>query len=104
MFFFFHFFQSFISCSIGIWNVGFVMICYGVVDAICSFTFGQLVKYVGHIPFFILGKFLANRIDSCLGLIFLAGLGAPVAQWVKRWHSDPADRVRSPLEAKSSLR
>ena len=28
--------------------------------------------------------------------------GAPVAQWVKRWPTDQADRVRSPLEAKSS--
>ncbi|XP_053401423.1 protein unc-93 homolog A-like [Mercenaria mercenaria] len=46
--------RSYISCSIGIWNVGFVMICYGVVDAACSFTFGRLVQYVGHIPFFIL--------------------------------------------------
>ncbi|KAL4235032.1 unc-93 A [Mactra antiquata] len=46
--------RSYISCSIGIWNVGFVMICYGVVDATCSFTFGRLVQYVGHIPFFIL--------------------------------------------------
>jgi len=49
-------FQSYITCSIGIWNVGYVMICYGVVDAICSFSFGRLVQYVGHIPFFILGK------------------------------------------------
>ena len=28
--------------------------------------------------------------------------GAPVAQWVKGWPTDLADRVRSPLEAKSS--
>ena len=28
--------------------------------------------------------------------------GAPVAQWVKRWPTDPADRVRSPLKVKSS--
>ena len=34
--------------------------------------------------------------------IFLTMLGAPVAQWVKRWPTDLADRVRSPLEAKSS--
>ena len=31
-----------------------------------------------------------------------AELGAPVAQWVKRWPTDPADRVRSQLETKSS--
>ena len=29
-------------------------------------------------------------------------VGAPVAQWVKRWPTDLVDRVRSPLEAKSS--
>ena len=29
-------------------------------------------------------------------------LGAPVAQWVKRWLTDLADRVRFPHEAKSS--
>ena len=28
--------------------------------------------------------------------------GAPVAQWVKRWTTDLADRVRSSLEVKSS--
>ena len=28
--------------------------------------------------------------------------GAPVAQWVKRWPIDLADRVRSSLEVKSS--
>ena len=28
--------------------------------------------------------------------------GAPVTQLVKRWPSDLADRVRSPLEMKSS--
>ena len=29
-------------------------------------------------------------------------LGAPVAQWVKRWPTDLADLVRSSLEVKSS--
>ena len=28
--------------------------------------------------------------------------GAPVVKWVKRWPTDLADGVRSPLEAKSS--
>ena len=53
---FFCLLQSYVGCTIGIWNVGYVMICYGVVDAICSFSFGRLVKYIGHIPFFALGK------------------------------------------------
>ena len=29
---------------------------------------------------------------------------APVAQWVKRWPTDLADRVRSSLEVKSQLK
>ena len=35
-------------------------------------------------------------------LISVHPLGAAVAQWVKRWPTDLADRVQSPLEAKSS--
>lgn len=50
--------KSYVSCTIGIWNVGYVMICYGVIDAICSFSFGRLVEYVGHIPFFALAFFV----------------------------------------------
>ncbi|CAG5123752.1 unnamed protein product [Candidula unifasciata] len=46
--------KAYISCTLGIWNLGFVMICYGVADAICSILFGRLVHYIGHIPFFIL--------------------------------------------------
>ncbi|XP_071087105.1 protein unc-93 homolog A-like [Haliotis cracherodii] len=46
--------RSFITCTLGIHYVGYIMICYGVVDAFCSFLFGQLVKSVGHIPFFVL--------------------------------------------------
>ena len=29
-------------------------------------------------------------------------LGAPVAKWVKHWPTDLADRVRPPLDAKST--
>lgn len=46
--------KAYISCTLGIWNLGYVMICYGVADAVCSILFGRLVHYVGHIPFFIL--------------------------------------------------
>ena len=48
--------QSYVGCALGIWNIGYVMICYGVVDAACSFAFGRLVQFVGHIPFFVLGN------------------------------------------------
>lgn len=48
--------QSFISCAIGVWNVGYVMIAYGVADAVCSLVIGRLVKHTGFIPWFVLGK------------------------------------------------
>ncbi|VDI53944.1 Hypothetical predicted protein [Mytilus galloprovincialis] len=44
--------KSYISCTIGIRNVGYVMICYGIVNAICSLSFGRLMMYVGQIPLF----------------------------------------------------
>ena len=38
--------------------VGYVLICYGVCDAICSVSFTPLVKIVGRVPIFILGALL----------------------------------------------
>ncbi|XP_071173793.1 protein unc-93 homolog A-like isoform X1 [Mytilus edulis] len=60
--------KSYISCAIGIWNVGYVMICYGVVDAICSFAFGRLVQFVGHAPFFLLAFLLHGGTQIALFL------------------------------------
>ena len=49
-------FQSFISCSQGIWMVGLVTIPYGIVNAIVSFTSGGIAKYIGRLPIFIAGQ------------------------------------------------
>lgn len=68
--------KSFVACALGIEDIGFVMICYGVVDAICSFSFGRLVQFVGHTPFFI----LAFLVHGGLQITFLL------------WTPDP-DRV-----------
>ncbi|GFR83896.1 protein unc-93 homolog A-like [Elysia marginata] len=59
--------KSYITCTLGIWNLGYVMICYGVVDAICSLLFGRLVQYIGHIPFFV----LAFITHGALQVVFL---------------------------------
>ena len=41
--------------------------------------------------------------DTCMtGRFFSNQIGATVAQWVKRWPTDLADRVRSSLEVKST--
>ena len=43
-----------------------------------------------------------DKIGVVMKYRFLLFKGAPVAQWVKRWPNDLADRVRSSLEVKSS--
>lgn len=43
------------SCALGIHNVGYVMICFGVVNAMCSLLFGSLMKFVGRSPLMALG-------------------------------------------------
>ena len=45
---------------------------------------------------------LRSILCVCVGGVHTLRPGAPVAQWVKRWPTDLADRVRSSLEVKSS--
>lgn len=47
--------KSYVACSIGINHVGLTMICYGIVDALCSIGFGQLMKYTGRLPIILFG-------------------------------------------------
>ncbi|XP_036318700.1 UNC93-like protein [Rhagoletis pomonella] len=47
--------QAYVSCALGINQIGFVMICFGVVNAICSILFGSVMKYIGRLPIIILG-------------------------------------------------
>ena len=47
--------QAYVSCALGIHQIGYVMICFGVVNAICSIVFGSIMKYIGRIPIIILG-------------------------------------------------
>ncbi|BES98202.1 Ion channel regulatory protein UNC-93 [Nesidiocoris tenuis] len=47
--------QAYVSCALGVSNVGYVMICFGVVNAICSLVFGTLMKYVGRFPIMAFG-------------------------------------------------
>lgn len=48
-------FQSFVSCTRGAGEVGYVMIGFGVADALSSVIFGQLEKYTGRIVIFLFG-------------------------------------------------
>ncbi|XP_063244913.1 UNC93-like protein isoform X2 [Bacillus rossius redtenbacheri] len=47
--------QAYVSCALGIHNVGYVMICFGVVNAMCSLLFGSIMKFVGRLPLMLLG-------------------------------------------------
>lgn len=47
--------QAYVSCALGIHQIGYVMICFGVVNAICSIIFGSIMKYIGRIPILALG-------------------------------------------------
>lgn len=58
--------QSYVSCALGVQNVGFVMICFGVVNAICSLLFGSVMKYVGRVPIMILGALVHAGIQVFL--------------------------------------
>lgn len=48
-------FQAYVSCALGIPSVGYVMICFGVVNAVCSLLFGTIMKYIGRLPLMVLG-------------------------------------------------
>lgn len=47
--------QAFITCTIGLHNVGYVFICYGVVDSLLSISFGPIVRKWGRLPVYSLG-------------------------------------------------
>ncbi|XP_066987255.1 UNC93-like protein [Macrobrachium rosenbergii] len=49
---------AYVSCGLGVHMVGYVMICYGVCDAICSVSFSPLVKVIGRVPIFTMGAII----------------------------------------------
>jgi len=46
---------GYVSCVLGVHNVGWVLITYGVFDAVCSVSFGAIIKHTGRVPIFLLG-------------------------------------------------
>ncbi|XP_043464457.1 UNC93-like protein isoform X1 [Leptopilina heterotoma] len=49
---------SFVSCAWGINNIGYVMICFGVTNAIAALATGSIMKLTGRIPVMIFAFFL----------------------------------------------
>ncbi|CAF5113230.1 unnamed protein product, partial [Rotaria sp. Silwood1] len=50
--------RAFVTCLVGIRYIGLVMICFGICNALCSYIFGDLVKYIGRIGCFIIAAIL----------------------------------------------
>jgi len=59
---------GYLACAWGAHHIGYVLIVYGVVDAVCSASFGNLIQYVGRIPIFI-GGAIINII--CVIILFV---------------------------------
>lgn len=60
--------KNYVTCAIGIHYVGFVMICFGASNSLCSFAFGRLAQYTGRIVLFCLAA--ATNLGCFLGLLF----------------------------------
>ena len=42
--------QGYITCAWGVSKIGYVLICYGLSDAVFSATFGPIMRFVGGRP------------------------------------------------------
>ncbi|XP_056301382.1 protein unc-93 homolog A [Danio aesculapii] len=60
--------KNYVTCALGIHYVGFVMICFGASNSLCSFAFGRLAQYTGRIALFCLAA--AINLGSFLGLLY----------------------------------
>ena len=57
---------GYVSCIFGVDQVGWVLITYGACDAICSISFGVIIKYTGRLPIYIFG--------AAINLVFIITL------------------------------
>ncbi|KAM4025289.1 protein unc-93 homolog A-like [Anomaloglossus baeobatrachus] len=60
--------KAYVTCTLGIHFVGYVMICFGATNAICSMLFGKLSQYTGRIALFL---FAAATSGSCIIALLL---------------------------------
>ncbi|KAM6964913.1 protein unc-93 homolog A [Aplochiton taeniatus] len=60
--------KNYVTCALGIHYVGFVMICFGATNSVCSFVFGRLAEYTGRAPLFFLAA--ATNFSCILALLF----------------------------------
>ncbi len=61
--------KGYVTCAWGVSNVGYVLICYGLADALCSFSFGAIMKIIKkRWPVFIFGALLNAGLITVLFL------------------------------------
>ncbi|XP_020492728.1 protein unc-93 homolog A [Labrus bergylta] len=60
--------KNYTTCALGIHYVGFVMMCFGAANSVCSFLFGRIARYTGRAALF----FLAAACNFCciIGLLY----------------------------------
>uniref|UniRef100_A0A8C3GBC3 Protein unc-93 homolog A n=2 Tax=Cyclopterus lumpus TaxID=8103 RepID=A0A8C3GBC3_CYCLU len=46
--------KNYVTCALGIHYVGFVMMCFGASNSLCSFLFGRLARYTGRAGLFFI--------------------------------------------------
>ncbi|GBM49566.1 UNC93-like protein [Araneus ventricosus] len=58
--------KAYVACAWGMYHVGLVFICFGVVDAVVSFCAGRLVKYVSRMTIVFVG--VTGNLSVCVVL------------------------------------
>ncbi|XP_036406170.1 protein unc-93 homolog A [Megalops cyprinoides] len=60
--------KYYVTCALGIHFVGYVMICFGATNSLCSFVFGKLSQYTGRVALF--GLAAVSNFSCILALLF----------------------------------
>ncbi|XP_029902481.1 protein unc-93 homolog A [Myripristis murdjan] len=60
--------KNYVTCALGIHYVGFVMMCFGATNSVCSFLFGRLAQYTGRAALFFLAAI--TNFSCILALLF----------------------------------
>ncbi|KAF7690528.1 protein unc-93 homolog A [Silurus meridionalis] len=60
--------KNYVTCALGIHYVGFVMICFGAVNSLSSYTFGKLAQYTGRIALFCFAAVI--NLSSAIALLY----------------------------------
>ena len=58
--------KSFVSCSLGIWNIGYVMIVFGVANALFSVISSRVAKYTGQVTLFVFAFIVHGGLQAVL--------------------------------------